>query len=921
MDAQSIYIWDSYGLIYRSYYAFINRPLINEKGQNVSAIFGFFRNLLGTLEKNNPQYGVAAFDSLTPTFRHQLYEEYKATRQKTPEDLHAQIPVIEEILTALGLPILRVNGYEADDIIATIASLCREEKRYCRIFSADKDLMQLVNDTTFIMKPDKAGGWEKIAANGVEAEWGVPPEKMLDMLSLIGDTADNVPGVQGVGVKTALKLLLQYGSLEEIFNHQDEIKGSLGEKIRNGKDMAFFSKKLIALDCHVPLPVSLNDFSIQSLDFAAAARLLYHYGVPAVAKQYEQYASRAAGKTEVMVQKEETNFSVQDEFVGEAIKNKGNYHTVTRLEALTTFIDRALEKKLAAFDLETNSLDTQKASLVGFSLSVEKGSGVYVPLLVQDSLLAGEVLAQREALKQLERLFFCKDMTIVMHNGKFDMKVLYQQGFFDQTKMTATLYDTMIAAWLLQSDRSSYSLEDLAQRKLGLIGVNFSDIVPKGSTFESVDLEVATNYAAEDADLTLQLWNLFEPQLKKANLFDLFVTLEMPVMHILCDMEINGIHLEKNELAHYSLELKEKINSIEQEIYELVGHPFNIASTKQLQEVLFTERNLPTSKKTKTGYSTDTTVLEELAAIDVVPAKILEYRTLSKLLSTYVDVLPLLCDAFDRLHTSFIQTGTATGRLSSRDPNLQNIPIKAEEGRRIRQAFTAKEGYQLISADYSQIELVLLAHLSQDKALCKAFNDGVDVHKATASLIFGVTPEKVTSDMRRTAKTINFGVMYGMSAFRLSNELKISRTLAKEFIDTYFATYNGIQQFMANTIAKAEETGMVETIFGRKRPIFAITSRNKTEKAGAERIAVNTPIQGSAADIVKKAMIQVAEMLRQYKDAHLLLQVHDELILEVPESQAEEIALKLKNCMENVVSLSVPLRVSVEVGKRWGDFH
>ena len=853
MDAQSIYIWDSYGLIYRSYYAFINRPLINEKGQNVSAVFGFFRNLLGTLEKNNPQYGLAAFDSLTPTFRHQMYEEYKATRQKTPEDLHAQIPIIEEILTALGLPILRVNGYEADDIIATVATACTEAKRYCRIFSADKDLMQLVNDTTCIMKPDKAGGWEKIAANGVEAEWGVPPEKMLDMLSLIGDTADNVPGVQGVGIKTALKLLLQYGSLEEIFKHQDEIKGSLGEKIRSGKEMAFFSKKLITLDSQVPLPVSLNDLTIKSLDFAAAARLLYHYGVPSVAKQYEQH-SLSKEKTTVITEKTEANTDVlQDDFVGEAKKNVGNYQTVTKIEDLIAFVDKALEKKLVAFDLETNSLDTQIAQVVCFSLSIEKGTGIYVPLLVQDSLLAGELLAQKDAFNQLARLFFCKDMAIVMHNGKFDIKVLYYQGFFAQSKMQAKLYDTMIASWLLQSDRSSYSLEDLAQRKLGLIGINFSDIVPKGSTFESVDLKVATEYAAEDSDLTLQLWTQCEPQLKKAQLYDLFVNLEMPIVHILVDMEIAGIHLEKKELAQYSIELKNTLKTIEQEIYELVGHPFNIASTKQLQEVLFVERKLPTAKKTKTGYSTDTSVLEELASIDIVPAKILEYRTLAKLLSTYVEVLPLLCDASDRLHTSFIQTGTATGRLSSRDPNLQNIPIKDEEGRRIRQAFTAKEGFQLISADYSQIELVLLAHLSQDKALCKAFNDGVDVHKSTASLIFGVKPEQVTSDMRRTAKTINFGVMYGMSAFRLSNELKITRTLAKEFIDTYFATYNGIQQFMANTIAKTEETGVVETIFGRQRPIFAINSRNKTEKASAERIAINTPIQGSAADIVKKA--------------------------------------------------------------------
>ena len=935
---KTLYIIDSYGLIYRSYYAFISRPLTNKDGENVSAVFGFFRNLKAVLDKYKPHGLVAAFDPKGPTFRHQMYDQYKATRQKTPEDLHAQVPVIEEILVALGIPVLRQDGFEADDVIATLAKQCCQQGRPCRILSADKDLMQLVDCTTEILKPDKAGGWEVVGAAGVEAEWGVPPEGMLDLLSLIGDTADNVPGVPGVGIKTALKLLREYGSLDGIYHHADEIKGAIGNKIRDGKDSAYFSKDLIALRYDVPLEASIDSFSTENLNYQAAADLLMKHGVPAVAKQYATVSADASGETadvpsptgavssvsqknaaEVSSQNTKAEDFTQD--FSSFRKNTGNYSAVTDVIQLQAFIDQVLAspEKIVAFDCETDGLNCREAALVGFSLSCCTGEGFYIPLVCGDGLLAGNLISTDEALDQLQRLFGNKDYTVIMHNGKFDYQVLCCNGL---PQPQCLIWDTMVAAWLLEPERSSYSLESLAAGKLGLETISFDSIVPKGSTFADLTLDQAVPYAAEDADLTWQLYQLFKPRLEQTNLLKLFLELEMPVLPVLAQMELQGIHIEGRELEDYGRELAQEIAGIQAEIYEIVGHEFNIASTKQLQQVLFEERGLPTGKKTKSGYSTDTSVLETLAALDVVPRKILEFRAKSKLLSTYVETLPKMSDSQGRIHTSFVQTGTATGRFSSRDPNLQNIPVRDEEGRRIRSAFTATPGKVLISADYSQIELVLLAHLSQDEGLCSAFNQGVDVHKATAALIFGVPAQEVTAEMRRTAKTINFGVMYGMSAFRLSNELGIPRGQAQGFIEKYFATYAGISQFKEDMISQAEEKGFVETLMGRRRYIPAINSRNKLEKSGAERIAVNTPIQGSAADIVKKAMLAVTDLLKKEScSAQLLLQVHDELIFECDQREADTAAALIRQGMESVVDLRVPLKVSVEIGPRWGDFH
>lgn len=962
-DENTVYIIDSYGLIFRCYFAFINRPLTNSKGENISALFGFFRNLHSVLKHYKPAHIFAAMDSKTKTFRHEFYPEYKATRNKTPEDLHAQIPWICEILETLGIPTLQCDGYEADDIIATVAKKCVETGLTCRILSGDKDLMQLVCENIQILKPDAGAMWKVTDSAAVEAEWGVKPEQLLDLLSLYGDTADNVPGVAGVGVKTASKLLAEYKNLDGIYQNIENIKGAMQKKLADGKENAYFSQKLIKLCETVPCE-KINSALAQKIqyNFSAAAKLLEQYGAFQDAKQYSELALQAGepasesgeeqvlplGSTPAAPQGGSAEFSptpssgdtpqrpahLADFFdfqpgAEPPVQNKGNYAAVQSIQELKEFIDAAIAAGTVAFDCETDSLNTITCKIQGFSLCHKKGSAVYVPLAQDEqSLFDSEKIEKKSAFAELKRIFNKPDLKIIMHNGKFDLKALASNGLFENNKIEykCKLIDTMIATWLLNPDRNgknSYSLEWLSETFLHLKGIEFSSIVKKGQTFADVPLDQAVPYASEDADFTLQLWEFLSERFKDERRQKLF-ELEMRLLPILANMELAGIHLDSKALHEYNAELTNGIENIENEIYKEVGHPFNIASPKQLQTVLFEERKLKPEKKTKTGYSTDTSVLEELAHYDSVPKMILEFRELSKLQSTYVETLPEMTDKNGRIHTDFVQTGTATGRLSCRDPNLQNIPVRNEAGRRIRSSFTAPEGKVLISADYAQIELVVLAHLSGDKNMRQAFIEGTDVHKATAALIFGVKPEEVTAEMRRTAKTINFGVIYGMSAFRLANDLGISRTQAAQFISSYDQLYAGITNFKAQTILNAETNGYVETILGRRRPIMNINSRNKVEKAGAERMAINTPVQGSAADIVKKAMIEVDSALKEMNNgAKLLLQVHDELILECPDEQKtiEETIALVKDKMENAVKLNVPLRVSIEHGKNWGEFH
>ena len=861
-------------------------------------------------------------------------------------------------MTTLGIACLRKDGFEADDIIATLACRAAQEGRRCVIISGDKDLAQLVGDFVSVLKPDKSEALAHCGIEEVKEHWGVAPAQMLDYLSLIGDTSDNIPGVKGIGPKTAVKLLQDYGTLDAVYEHIDSIAGAVQKKLAAGKESAYFSKKLITLAADIPIEGSIEDYRCDALHYTEAAALLKEYELPRLGELYTKAAEEAgtagamaapntaatggsadngltengSGKSEAAAHGKAASSAGSGTKAAdtgssttpaELRKNTGEYRTVTDAEELEAVIAAAEAQGFAAFDCETTGLNPLYDALVGFSLSLKAGTGIYVPLKAPAPELGEQpftVMPLATAKELLARLWSNEALTLVLHNGKFDYQVLRTAKIF--TRAGCRLFDTMIAAWLLEPDNLSFGLENLAEAQLGLQGINYKDVVPKGHTFAAVPLPQATEYAAEDADFTLQLYHIYKPALEQANLTALFETLEMPLMPLLADMEAQGIFLKKEELAAFSDELADTLARDEAEIYKLVGHPFNIASPKQLQEVLFTERKLPTGKKTKTGYSTDISVLEELAAIDELPAKILDYRASAKLKSGYADALPLLADTHGRIHTSFIQTGTATGRLSSRDPNLQNIPIRGEEGRKIRKAFYAADGCKLISADYAQIELVILAHFSQDENLVKAFRHGTDVHAATAALIFNVPVENVVPDMRRIAKVINFGVMYGMSAFRLANQLRISRTEAAEFITRYFTTYSGVSAFMETLKESAAEKGFVETLMGRRRYIRAINSKNQTQRAAAERIAINTPIQGSAADIVKTAMLRVDRALKQQQlKARLLLQVHDELILEAPDAEVDTVKALLKQEMEHVVELAVPLRVSIEAGSCWGDFH
>lgn len=934
-----LYLVDSYAIIYRSYFAFIKRPLKAPDGKNVSAVFGFFRTLFALMDEGGARDICCLFDSRRPTFRHEMFAAYKATRQKTPEDLHAQVPIVEGLLGAVGVPALRVDGFEADDLVATLALRAREAGRDCVIVSGDKDLLQLVGGGCRALRPDASGAYKAlIGPDEVRAEWGFGPESILDYLALAGDSSDNIPGVAGVGDKTAVALLAQFGGLDGIYARLPEVKSeSQRKKLEAGRESAYLSRALATLRTDVPLPFEgLGSLARGPEDGARAAETFNALGMKTLAARFagarvaapgglfDEPRPPAKGATGRMEKSADTSAGaagaadgLETGYAAKAFAS-GAYKAVTSVEELDEIVAACRASRRFAFDCETTSVDALRAQVVGFSISTAAGKSAYVPVVAPPELGHPPLAGAGAVKERLRALLEDEGLLLVGHNAKYDFEVMVGWGI----RPKCAVFDTMVASWVLDSGRNSYSLEACAERDLKYSGIAYGDVVPKGKTFDEVPLADAAPYAAEDADLTWRLFELYGPALEREGLDKVFASVEMPLLPILAGMERAGVHLESAALERYGAELEGSLAGIQREIYALVGHEFNIASTKQLQEVLFVERRLKTGKKTKTGYSTDTSVLEELASEDPVPALILRHRTLSKLKSTYVDALPRMLGPDGRLHTTFSQTGAATGRLSSRDPNLQNIPVREEEGRRIRAAFTAPEGLRLVSADYSQIELVVLAHLSGDPGLRAAFASGEDVHRRTASLIFGKPIGEVTAPERRAAKTINFGVIYGMSAFRLSNELGIPRAQAQEFIDSYFRTYAGVRAYVDRVVADAERDGYVSTILGRRRPIDGINSSNKTEKAGAERAAVNTTIQGSAADIVKLAMLRVDRALAASGlRARLLLQVHDELILECPPAELAPLAALLRAEMEGAYALETPLKVSIEDGASWGDMH
>jgi len=868
---KTIYILDAYAFIYRSYYAFQNKPLLNSKGFNVSSIFGFFKSLHSLIKTYQPSYFVVALDSKVPTFRHEMYAEYKANRRKTPEDLHAQIPIIINILKDIGFATCYFDKFEADDIIASITKKAVNLEFSVRIISSDKDLLQLSSPNVEMVKQDIHGKWSIYNEENVKTEWGVPPSLILDLLSITGDSADNVPGVKGVGIKGAQKLLADYGSLEGIYQNIENIKGALKQKLIDAKEEAFFSKELIKLDSSLKIE-NIESFSSINVNCSNAVPMFKELELPSLAKLYGQTMESEDIKGVITNNKEKIEENSKKEeldlFSKETNKSSGK---ITDASSLKKIIQKA--KSPIYFSIEEKALH----------------------LNIENTHYKVEI---NEEITKILNEWFSENSLFILYDGKKIYHTMH--NFHPNLNFPKNIFDIMIAAYLIAPDSKDYSLDSL-------IKIYLDD-----SCSEIVD-------ETDKAIYTLKLYSIFLKELEKDERINLFNNIEMPLLVLLSQMEINGIKLDTEKLLSFSKELEERIKNIEKEAEDEVGHEFNIASYKQLQTVLFDERGLKPDKKNKTGFSTSSDVLEKLRDFDVLPSLILEYRTLSKLRSTYTDSLVELVDSKKRIHTHFIQTGTATGRLSSQNPNLQNIPSHDALGMRIREAFCAEEGNILISSDYSQIELVVLAHISKDRMLNEIIKEGVDVHKRTASIIFGVSEDSVSKEMRAIAKAVNFGVIYGMSAFGLSEELHISRKEASSFISAYFDTYKEVSNFIQNTYIECEKKGYVQTIMSRRRYVPEIKSNTRNIKELGKRIAVNTIIQGSAADIMKKAMLDVAKALKEAKlKTSILLQVHDELILESPENEVEQSASLVKKVMEEAYKLSVPLRTSISTAKNWG---
>jgi DNA polymerase-1 len=884
MVCDEIYLIDGSAYIYRAYHAIA--PLNNSSGLPTHAVYGFTSILRRIMRERRPQCLAVAFDTKGPVFRHKLYAAYKANRPPMPDDLAVQIPYIRKIVQSYNIRSMEHEDQEADDLIASATSRLVEQGCRVVVVSGDKDLLQLVSDSVSMWDPmsDRV-----MTPESVRKKYGLGPDQLLDYFALTGDSSDNIPGVPGIGPKTAEKLIGQYGSLEGLYGQIDSLKSSkMKERIVAHKDDAFLSRKLIRLNHEAQVPVSPEE---------------YRVGEP------------VGDQLRALLTELEFHSLLKSDVPASKVDTLGFELVQTReqLDALVSHLQRAVR---VVVDTETTSLDPLAARLVGISLCVDTDRAWYIPCGHCDndnSLLPGQ-LPLVEVVSVLRPFLEDRKLPKIGHNLKYDWAVLsapQNEGI----RLAGPLYDTMIGAWLIDPGRRSYKLDDLCL-ELDMQLTSFSEVVggdKRDDSFARVALAQARDYSCEDVYAALRLFENQEPRLKELGLWALFSDLECPLVPVLAEMELRGILVDAKLLGRLSKEFGRKIEDLEHDIHKLAGQKFNINSPQQLGEILFEKLHLPAGRKTKTGYSTDVRVLERLALQHDLPRQILNYRNLAKLKSTYVDKLMNLAEkSGGRVHTSFNQCGTSTGRLSSSKPNLQNIPIRSEDGQRIRAAFVAPDGHFLLSADYSQIDLRVLAHYSGDKALHKAFLAGDDIHQRTAAEIFFVSPQLITPEMRRVAKTINFGIVYGMSSFGLSSQLNISRKEAQTFIDRYFLHYQGVKVFMETIIAQARKDGYVSTLLGRRRQLPDIDHSNRIRREFAERTAINTPIQGTAADIIKLAMLQVDRELRRQKlEAKMVLQVHDELVLEVPEEEIAATEQLLRTAMENVIHLDVPLVVNL----------
>ncbi len=944
MDAtqdKRLFLIDAYAMIFRGYYALIRNPRLTSKGLDTSAIFGFTNSLIELIRREKPTHLAVVFDVGQASVRTDDFADYKANRSETPEAIKVAVPYIHKILEAMHIPNLGVEGYEADDVIGTIA--CKAEKEGYTTFmvTPDKDFAQLVTDKIKIYKPGlKGGDIEILGVEEVKAKYEIEdPKQVIDFLAMMGDAVDNIPGLEGVGEKTAMKFLKEFGSIENLLANTDQLKGKLKEKVEASAERGILSKKLATIICDAPIEFHQEQYDLETPDFEKVKEVfdeiefrrlyenLYRAFAPAVTTVAvevkvtatemapQQKVAQAVGQLDLFATYEELDQATSTKSSIE--QNDHLYQFVNNPKAQKILVNNLLKQRVVCFDTETTSLNELEAELVGMSFSYKKGLAYYIPL----SEDKGEVL---QTLEIFRPFFEKEDLLKVAHNLKFDYKILKQ---YDIT-VKGAMFDTMIAHYLLNPD-GRHGMDYLSEVYLNYKPVSIETIIGKKGknqgNFRDADLRTQTDYAAEDADVTFQLYELFAPQLKKENLEDLFFNIEMPLMEVLAKMELAGISLDEKWLAQESIDLENDLKQLESKIFELSGEEFNMNSPRQLGDILFEKMQLdPKAKKTKTGqYATSEDVLQKLASKHEIIKHILEYRTYQKLKSTYVDALPSQIEKTDnRVHTNFSQTTAATGRLASVNPNLQNIPIRTLRGQQIRGAFVSGEGKKIISADYSQIELRLIAEISGEDNMIKAFQDGEDIHASTAAKLFKIPLEEVSKTQRSQAKTVNFGIIYGQGAFALAEQTGLSRTEAKQMIEAYFETYPKLKQYMAEQVSKARETGYVETILGRKRHLKDINSNNFVVRGHAERNAVNAPVQGSAADVVKMAMIKIQKELEKEKlQTKMLLQVHDELVFEAPVDEIEVATNIIKMEMENAIETQVPLLVEVGVGNNWLEAH
>ncbi|WP_077728766.1 DNA polymerase I [Methylocaldum sp. 14B] len=892
---------DGSSFLYRAFHAL--PPLNNSRGEPTGAVLGvanMLRKLIGEYETCH--IGVV-FDAPGKTFRDDLFEHYKAHRPPMPDELRAQIQPLHAIIRALGLPLLIESGVEADDVIGTLTMKAVEQGFSVVISTGDKDMAQLVNDRVML---ENTMFDSRLDVEGVKAKFGVPPECIVDYLALVGDTSDNIPGIPKVGPKTASKWLNEYGSLDGILAHADEIGGKVGENLRASLDQIPLSRQLATIKCDVDLPIGPDDLKRTEPDQAALRELLVQLEFNSWLRQLD--ASNTAENPAAPIEQTST---------------KGNYETILNADELERWLKKLEAAEYFAFDTETTSLDYSRAEVVGLSFAVEPGEAAYVPV-AHDYPGAPAQLSRDYVLEKLRPLLEDRNRPKLGQNLKYDANVLANHGL----ALTGIRHDTMLESYVLNSTATRHDMDSLAQLYLNHQTIHYEDVAGKGAKqipFQQVSIESATEYAAEDADITLRLHHHLWPKLEaEDSLKSLYETVEIPLVPVLSRMECTGVLVDVYKLAQQSRELEKRMLEIEQDACKAAGCQFNLGSPKQIQTILYDKLNIPVVKKTPTGQpSTDESVLQELAESYELPRLILDYRSMSKLKSTYTDKLAeQINPRTGRVHTSYHQAVAATGRLSSSDPNLQNIPVRTEEGRRIRQAFIAPPGRKILAADYSQIELRIMAHISGDPSLRAAFHDNTDVHRFTAAEVFGVPPEQVTPDQRRSAKAINFGLIYGMSAFGLGKQLGIPTSQAQRYVDLYFARYPDVKGYMETTRDMAREKGYVETLFGRRLYIPEIQSRNAQRRQYAERTAINAPMQGTAADIIKRAMIAVDAWIQESRaPVCMIMQVHDELVFEVAEDYVDEAAREIGNRMCRAAQLAVPLVVDVGIGANWDEAH